>query len=120
MDEEPLIIKRNSDYKIIPVDTQGKQIDPKTSKYKPFAYDIYVKVKPQEIGKFSDKKEVFPMRKKFDGDWYFFEEFTFSKEEALRIANGLKKAYPAYKDRIKAQVVRHGNDKLWAVYMRVE
>jgi ABC-type Zn uptake system ZnuABC Zn-binding protein ZnuA len=65
-------------------------------------------------------KEVFPLKKKFDGDWYFFEEFMFSKEEAQNVARRLIKAYPSYKNKIKARVVKHGNDKLWAVYIRKE
>lgn len=84
-----------------------------------YEYEFKI-VSPKTVGKFGDKKQVFPMKKKFEGDWYFFEEFTFTKEHAVQIANGLKKAYPTHKDRIKARVVQHGNDKLWAVYMKVE
>jgi len=51
MATEPEVIRKNSDYKIIPINEKGQPVDPQKSKHQAFAYEVYVKTRQQPNSK---------------------------------------------------------------------
>lgn len=65
------------------------------------------------------KKSVFPGSKKIGNRTYFLDDFTFSKDDAQRLAKNLRN-HPKYRGRILVRVIQHwSKGKLWGIYMHV-